>query len=36
MLNVWSFYHTENKHTLYHKKVCVKSYCKSSSEHAKL
>ena len=28
-------YHTENKHTLYHGKDCMKMFCTSSGEHAK-
>ena len=31
----WAFDHIENKHTLFHGKYCVKTFCESLREHAK-
>ena len=35
MSAILSFYHVENKHTLYHGKYCMKKLCESLREHAK-
>ena len=31
---IWAFGHTENKHTLYRGKDCMKKFCESLREHA--
>ena len=33
---IWAFGHTENKHTLYRGKDCMKKFCESLREHAKV
>ena len=35
MPTIWTYDHTEYKHTLYHGKDCVKNVCKSLREHTK-
>ena len=35
MSTIWSFDHIENKHTLYHRKDCMKKSCESLREHVK-
>ena len=35
MSTIWRFDHTENKHTLYCGKDCVKKFCASLREHTK-
>ena len=35
MSKIWAFDHTEDKHTLYRGKDCVKKFCESLREHAK-
>ena len=35
MSTIWAFDHTENKHTLYRGKDCIKKFCESLREHAK-
>ena len=32
---IWGFDHTEDKHTLYRGKDCMKKFCESLREHAK-
>ena len=32
---IWAFGHTENKHTLYRGKDCMKKFCESLREQAK-
>ena len=32
---IWAFGHTENKHTLYRGKDCMKRFCESLREHGK-
>ena len=31
---IWAFDNIENKHTLYHRKDCLKKFCTSLREHA--
>ena len=35
MPTIWGFNHIEDKHTLYHGKDCMKTFCESLREHAK-
>ena len=35
MSTIWTFYHIENKHSLYCGKYCLKIFCKSLRQHAK-
>ena len=35
MSTVWAFYHKENKHTLYHEKYFMKTFCESLTKHTK-
>ena len=35
MSTIWAFENTENKHTLYHSKDCMKNFCESWRKHAK-
>ena len=35
MSTSWRFDHIENKHTLYHRKDCMKKFSDSLKEHAK-
>ena len=35
MLTIWAFDHTENKHTLYREKDCMKKFCEPLREHSK-
>ena len=35
MLTIWALDHIESKHTLYHRKDCIKKFCGSLREHAK-
>ena len=35
MSTIWGFDHTEDKHTLYSKKDCMKKFCESLREHAR-
>ena len=35
MSRIWAFDDIENKHTLYCRKDCVKTFCEYSREHAK-
>ena len=32
---IWVFYYIENKHILYHGEDCMRSVCKSLTEHVK-
>ena len=34
MSTIWEFDRTENKHTSYHRKDCMKKCCSSLREHA--
>ena len=36
MLTIWGFDYIENKHTLYPGKYCMKKFCDSLREHAKI
>ena len=35
MSPIWAFDRIENKHTLYHRKNCMRTFCESLREHAK-
>ena len=35
MPTIWGFNHIEDKHTLYHGKDCMKTFCESLREHVK-
>ena len=35
MSTIWGFDHIEDKHTLYHRKDCMRNFCTSLREHAK-
>ena len=33
---IWAFGHIEKKHNLYHREDCMKKFCESLREHAKI
>ena len=36
MSTIWGFDHSEDKHTFYHGKDCMKKFCASLREHIKI
>ena len=35
MSTIWEFHHVENKHHVFHRKICMKKFCESLREHVK-